>query len=264
MTDRVSPFSLEQIGTNAVRFPSGIPIPTSTDAAVDPYFKTRIPKEVQVEGVMFWPQEKATFPGLVLLHERWGLIAHIKSVATRLACEGYMVLVPNLYGRQGGMVTANAEVADALVARMKDTDVLQDINSCCEYLNTRDQIKKNIHGVIGFGVGGSLAIRFACQRKRLRAAVAFYARVTTPATVLKDLACPILYHRAGTDPSVTDEEIGLLQQAAQDSGKTIDIKTYNAAPHGFFDDRRKDIYQPDAARDAWEATVAFLGARFQA
>src|SRR5918997_992302 len=113
MTDRSPPFSIEQIGTNAVRFPSGVPIPTSTDAAVDPYFKTRIPKEVQVEGVMFWPQEKGLFPALVLL--------------------------PNLYGRQGGMVTANAEVADTLVTRIKEPDVLQDINSCCEFLNTRDQ-----------------------------------------------------------------------------------------------------------------------------
>ena len=264
MTDRSSPFSIEQIGTNAVRFPSGIPIPTATDAAVDPYFKTRVPKEVQVEGVMFWPQEKGTFPGLVLLHERWGLIAQIKSVATRLACEGYMVLVPNLYGRQGGMVTANAEVADALVARIKEPDVLQDINSCCEFLNTRDQIKKNIHGVIGFGIGGSLGIRFACQRKRLRAAVAFYAKVTTPATMLKELACPILYHRAGADPSVTDEDVGLLQQAAQDSGKPLDLKTYEGAPHAFFDDSRKDTYRPEAAQAAWDSTVAFLAARFQA
>lgn len=264
MTDRTSPFSLEQIGTNAVRFPSGIPIPTSTDAAVDPYFKTRVPKEVQVEGVMFWPQEKGMFPGLVLLHERWGLTAQIKSVATRLACEGYMVLVPNLYGRQGGMVTANAEVADALVARMKEPDVSQDINSCCEFLNTRDQSKKNIHAVIGFGIGGYLAIRFACQRKRLRGAIAFYAKIGTPSPVLKDLACPLLYHRAAEDPGVTDEEITLLQQAAADSGKSVDIKTYDGAPHAFFDDTRKETYRPEAAQAAWDSTVAFLDARFQA
>ena len=155
-------------------------------------------------------------------------------------------------------MTASAEVADALVARIKEADTLQDINSCCEFLNTRDHIKKNIHGVVGFGMGGSLALRFACQRKRLRAAVAFYAKVTTPPTVLKDLVCPILYHRAGTDPSITDEDMALLQQAAHDSGKIIDIHTYDAAPHAFFDDTRKDSYRSDAAQSAWESTVAFL------
>ncbi|MES4785190.1 MAG: hypothetical protein C4294_04545, partial [Nitrospiraceae bacterium] len=65
------------------------------------------------------------------------------------------------------------EVAEALASRIKERDLLQDINSCCEFLNTRDHVKRNVHGVIGFGLGGSLAIRFACQRKRLRAAVAF-------------------------------------------------------------------------------------------
>ncbi len=258
MLNRTSPFSPEQIGTTAVRFPSGIPIPTATDAAVDPYFKTRIPKEVQVEGTMLWPQEKGTYPGMIVLHERWGLTAQIKSIAMGLACEGYMVLIPNLYGRQGGMVTASAEVADALVARIKEADTLQDINSCCEFLNTRDHIKKNIHGVVGFGMGGSLALRFACQRKRLRAAVAFYAKVTAPPTVLKDMVCPILYHRAGADPSVTDEDMVLLEKAAHDSGKVIDIHTYDAAPHAFFDDTRKDSYRSDAAQSAWESTVAFL------
>ena len=89
---------------------------------------------------------KGTYPGMIVLHERWGLTAQIKSIAMGLACEGYMVLIPNLYGRQGGMVTASAEVADALVARIKEADTLQDINSCCEFLNTRDHIKKIFTG----------------------------------------------------------------------------------------------------------------------
>ena len=62
MLNRTSPFSPEQIGTTAVRFPSGIPIPTATDAAVDPYFKTRIPKEVQVEGTMCGRKKRARIP----------------------------------------------------------------------------------------------------------------------------------------------------------------------------------------------------------
>src|SRR5688572_6971357 len=199
MTTHAPQFSLEQIGTGASRFPSGVAIPTNSDASVDPYIRTRMSKHVQVECIQFWPQEKGTYPGLVLLHEWWGLTSQIKDLAARLACEGYAVLLPNLYIRQGGMVTVNAEVAAALMARMKESELLQDINSCCEYLNTRDQVKRNIHGVIGFGMGGSLAIRFACQRKRLRAAVSFYGKMVVPPAALKDLACPLLYHRAGAD-----------------------------------------------------------------
>jgi carboxymethylenebutenolidase len=256
-------FSPQQIGSTAVRFPSGVPIPTMSDASIDPYFKTRISKAVQVEGLLFRPQEPGAYPGIVLLHEAWGLNAQIKDVAARLAREGYAVMVPNLYGRQGGVVTANAEVAQALAARSNETDLLQDINSCCEYLNLQDRVKRNVHSVIGFDLGGSLAIRFACQRKRLRAAVAFYAKVTAAPALLKSLVCPLLYHRAAADGPVTNEEIDRLIQAGKDTGKPVDIQTYDA-PSAFCDESRKDRYRPEAARAAWHATLAFLDTCLQA
>jgi carboxymethylenebutenolidase len=204
--------------------------------------------------LQFWPQEKGTYPGLVLLHEWWGLNSQIQDLATHLPCEGYAVLLPNLYVRQGGMVTANAEVAAAPMSRIKESELLQDINSCCEFLNTRDHVKRNVHGVIGFGMGGSLAIRFACLRKRLRAAVSFYGKMVTPAAVLQDLACPLLYHRAGADDWVTAEEVEHLRQAAKDFEKSVEIRTYDGAPHAFCNETRKDTYRPEAAKLAWESS----------
>jgi len=263
MPERTTPFSAQQIGTGSFRFSSGVPIPTMMDASTDPYFRTRVPKEAQVEGIQFWPQESGKYPALVVLHEAWGLTSQIKNLAHRLACEGYAVMVPNLYGRQGGMVTANAEVAEALVSRVKEHELLQDINSSCEFLNTRDIVKRNVHGVIGFGMGGSLAIRFACQRRRLRAAVAFYATITTPPDVLKSLCCPLLYHRAGRDSSVTDEQIGLLVEVGKESGKRVDIQTYEGAPSAFCNETRQDSYDSNAARASWESTIAFLNGCFQ-
>src|SRR5215467_6892042 len=191
MTSALAPFTLQQIGTDTARFPSGAAIPTPTDAAVDPYARTRMSKDVQVEAIQFWPQEKGTYPGLVLIHEWWGLNSQIKDLGARLACEGYGVIIPNLYAQLGGMVTGNAEVAEALMGKLNEAHALQDINSCCEFLNTREFIKRNIHGVVGFGMGGTLAMKFACQRKRLRGAVSYYGRVMQPETVLKDVLCPV-------------------------------------------------------------------------
>lgn len=263
MSERIPPFTKEQIGTSAVRFPSGAPIPSITDSSVDPYAKTRMPKEIQVEGVMFWPQGKGTYPGLIVLHEAWGLNAQIKDLASRLACEGFVTLVPNLYARQGGMVTANAEVASALAERIKESDLLQDLNSCCEFLNTRDHVKRNIHGTVGFGMSALLAMKLACQRKRLRAAVIFYGKPATPLSILKDLYCPLLYHRAGADVSVSQEEIEQLRQAATEYGKRLTIQTYDGAPHAFCNETRPDSYRQEAARNAWESTVEFLNDCFK-
>ena len=73
MISTSAPFTLQQIGTGTCRFPSGIALPTITDAAVDPYIKTRPIQTVQVECIEFWPQEQGTYPVIVLLKEWWGL-----------------------------------------------------------------------------------------------------------------------------------------------------------------------------------------------
>jgi carboxymethylenebutenolidase len=265
MLKRVTPFTPEQIGFSSVRFSSKGVFDTHKDKMVDPYAQTRIPKEAQVEGVHFFPQEKGKFPAIVLLHERWGLNGQIKAVATRLACEGYVVLLPNLYGRQGGMITANAEVADTLVERMDQETVLQDINASCEWLNTNiaedellDQTRRNFHAVIGFGIGGTLAIRFACRRKRLRAAVSFYGNPPNDLDEIKNMHCPLLYHAAEKDDRVTSEELDALKKAAEEAGKNLEIISYPGTTHSFFNESKADIYHAESAEKAWEETVEFI------
>jgi carboxymethylenebutenolidase len=257
MPNRTTPFSLQQIGTGTARFPSVGAIPTISDKSVDPYFLTRMPKTAQVEAIQFWPQEKGSYPGLVVLHESWGLNVQIKELANRLSCEGYTVILPNLYTRQGGMVTANAEIAE-------ETELLQDINQCCEFLNTLDYVKRNIHGAIGFGMGGTLALKFAGQRKRLRAAVSFYGQLTPPFDFLKDMQCPLLYQWAGADDAVTEDLIGQFKKTAQELGKRVTVHKYAGAPKAFCNETRKDVYRADAAQEAWERTADFFADAFKA
>ncbi len=264
MSVRTIPFTPDQIGTNRVRFPSGAPIPTMTDMAVDPYVATRVPKETQVEGIQFWPQQKSTFGGIVLLHEGWGLNNQIKQLGLRLSCEGYAVIIPNLYNRLGGMVTANADVAEGLTARLSEPLALQDINSCCEFLNTRDYVKRNLHAVVGFGLGGTLAVRFACQRKRLRAAVSFYGRLAPSTGMLAELQSPVLYHHAEQNPAVSSEELEQFQRAMDAQGKRLDVRRYREASPGFCDETRTATYRETAAQEAWETMALFLADQLKA
>jgi carboxymethylenebutenolidase len=263
MVSTTAPFTLQQIGTGTSRFPSGIALPTITDASVDPYIRTRPIQTVQVECIEFWPQEKGTYPGIVLLHEWWGLNSQIKDLGARLACEGYGVIIPNLYARIGGMVTGNAEVAEALMGKINETLALQDINSCCEFMNTREFIKRNIHGVVGFCMGGTLAIKFACQRKRLRAAVSYYGRMIQPETALKDIFCPVLYHYPEQDPWVSAQDIERFRRLADEYKKPLDVRTYPEAPHAFSNESRPESYREGAAVEAWAATAVFLKQHLQ-
>lgn len=262
MSERAPQLRSDQIGVQAVRFHSGIPIPSVTDASVDPYTRTRVSQAPLVEALEFFPQTTERYPGIIMLHEWWGLTSHIKDAAARLACEGYTVLVPNLYSRQGGMVTANVEVAAALMEQIKEPDLMQDLMSCCEFLNTQDRVQRAVHGVVGFGMGGSLAIRFACHRRRLRAAVSFYGNMVRPPELLKDLACPLLYHHAGKGERVTEQEVEQLRRFAKDFDKRVEILTYPNAPHAFFNETRVDSYDADATAAAWNATVKFFKETF--
>jgi carboxymethylenebutenolidase len=262
-TTHAAPFTLEQIGTGTARFPSGVPIPTHTDQMVDPYFKSKMPKEHQVDCLLFWPQQAGMYPGLVLLHDRWGLTGQMKDLGARLACEGYMVIIPNLYGRLGGMVTANDDVAAALLERQNDAHVITDINSCCEYLNTLTMAKKNIHGVVGYGMGGSYALRFACHRKRLRAAVSYYGKMITPNETVKDLFAPVLYHQAGKDTWATQDDVEQLRSASATYAKRIDIHCYPNTSHAFCNEMKASAYDADSASLAWERTASFLKSCFQ-
>ena len=254
-------FTPEQIGRIAVRFPSGAPIPTAGDMATDPYAATRVPKE-QVEGLMFWPQEKAQYPAVVLLHDWWGLDAQAKDLSIRLACEGYTVLAPNVYGRQGGMVTVNAEVAEALAARVKEPEVLQDLTACCDFLNMRDHVKRNTFAVVGWGLGGWLTLAFACRRKRLRGAVSFYGKLLVDREVLGELSCPVLYHHAGRDPVVSDEEVEQFERTVSELGKQVEVRRYPDVDRGFCDPSRPVVYRGDAAGQAWQTTTTFLARCF--
>ena len=271
MPDRVTPFTADQIGYKAVRFSSKGVFETHKDQMVDPYTATRIPKEHQVQGFHYWPQTAGKFPAIVLLHDKWGLTPDSKELAVRLACEGYAVLVPNLYGRQGGMVTTSEEVADALAERIDSQTVLQDINASCEFLNANisedpmlESSLRNAHAVVGLGLGGTMAILFALKRKRLRAAIAFYGKLPDPMDSVKNLYCHLLYHAAETDDTVTAEGLEQLTSLARESGHTADVRRHPGTGNGFCDQLRPNAYNEPAARQAWDVTIAFLNTQLPA
>jgi len=269
-TENNPPFSPEQIGVGTVRFSSKGRFETHKDQMVDPYAETRIPKEIQIEGYQYAPQQNAPqqtgkFPGIIFLHDRWGLTSHTQEMAKKLAREGYVVLVPNFYNRQGGMITANAEVADALMNRLDEQLALRDINACCEYLNANlsdeaslEQTKRNAHVVVGFGMGGRLALLFATHRKHIKGAVAFGGVIDNGPDLVQHLHCPVLCHIPTMDESSDSQKMKEFQESASQAVQPVEIQTYPNTSPEFWNDNRPDRYQPDMADRAWATTVNFL------
>jgi len=205
-------------------------------------------------GFLVTPKQTGTYPGVIVIHEIWGLVDHIKDVASRFAREGYVALAVDLFD---GKVVSKLDEGRALREKFSEEKILGDLNGAFNYLKSLSNVNPNRIGSVGFCMGGGLSLLLACHNPELAAPVIFYGRNPTPVDLVKNLQCPILGNYAGADMAITESDINLLKEALSKYGKKFDIKVYPGAPHAFFNDTAQS-YRPEAAKDAWERTLAFF------
>jgi carboxymethylenebutenolidase len=196
-------------------------------------------------------------PALLLLHEWWGLTDHVKDLARRWAQEGYAVLAPDLYARQGGQATNDPHEAARLMNAVSSQRVLRDLNAATRYFKAKAFVDPLRLGVLGFSMGGTFALTQAEHNSDLRAAVAFYGK-TPPIETFRYFLCPVMYHYGAKDGWVTKQEVDRLRQGFAAQGKPGVVHVYPEADHGFFNDTRRDAYRAEDARLAWERTKQFF------
>jgi len=216
-------------------------------------FKT--PKGRDCEGSLAVPNTKGKTPGVVLVHEYWGVNAHIVSIAGRLAEVGFRVLAPDLYH---GKITADASEAGKLMQALDWHVAVDDIAGAVAHLRAHESSNGKV-GVMGFCMGGAMSFAAACNVAELAAVVPFYG---APAEKYGDYATvtsPILAHFSKRDPWAKVELAEAVQKEMQAAGKSMELFTYDA-DHAFFNDTRPEVYSPECAKLAWDRTVAFLRA----
>lgn len=196
-------------------------------------------------------------PALLVLHEWWGLNDHTKDVAQRFAKEGYIALAPDLYSRLGNKVTQDPNEAATLMSALSSQAALRDVNAAVRYFKLLDTVDPLRLGIVGFSMGGSLALTMATHNSDLKAAVVCYGKVPLIES-LDALLCPLAYHYGARDGWVTKQEVALLQQGLEKFGKTGRVFTYPDAGHAFFNDTRPEVYRSQDAQLAWQRSLAFL------
>jgi carboxymethylenebutenolidase len=207
----------------------------------------------KTEAFLAEPKAPGKHPGVILIHEIWGLVNHIKDVSMRLARQGYVVLAVDLFE---GKTLTKLEDGRKLREKLTEEKILADLNGGHAYLKNLENVNLKRTGSMGFCMGGGLSLLLACHNQEIAAAVVFYGRNPSPIDLVKDLSCPVLCSYAGADLAIMEEDINLLKDTLTKYGKTFDIKTYPNAPHGFFNDTRES-YRPEAAKDAWERVLKF-------
>lgn len=215
----------------------------------------------EVVGVLARPAAVAdALPGVVVIHEWWGLNANVEDMARRIAAEGYRVLAVDLYG---GRAASTPDEAMALMrASMAAPEAARsNLQQAFAYLAEAQGAGRV--AVLGWCFGGAMAQQAAlAQPTDWAATVIYYGRPVTDAGAWAPVQGPVLGLFGGADTSIPADSVAALDAALAAAGVEHEIVTYPGADHAFANPSG-ERYQPEAAEDAWRRTTAFLAAHLR-
>jgi carboxymethylenebutenolidase len=199
-----------------------------------------------------------TGPGVVVIQEWWGLVDHIKDVCERFANEGFVALAPDLYR---GQKTTEPDEAAKLMMAMRIDEAAKEMSGAVDAVRQRASGERV--GVIGFCMGGGLALVLATRRPDAVGAVApFYGLVPWPDAQpdYAALTAAVQGHYAGQDEFTSPEVVRQLERQLRDLGKQVEMFLYDDSEHAFFNDTRPEVYDAVASAAAWDRVLAFFRA----
>ena len=196
-----------------------------------------------------------SLPGLIVIHEWWGLNEHIRTMTRELAARGYRALAVDLYD---DAVAATPDSARALVGSVDGDAARENLRAAHAWLTERGSTRV---GSVGWCFGGGWSLRAAlAMPEELDAAVIYYGRpVTDPQQLvpLGEHGVPIQGHFGSEDGSIPVSEVEAFEEALTQAGVTCDIHVYEGAGHAFANPSGTR-YEPEAAATARERTLEFL------
>ena len=208
-----------------------------------------------IGGFLATPEKPGRYPGLIVVHEWYGLNDWVKEQTVKLASEGFVALAVDLYR---GKVAADAGEAHELSRGLPDDRAVLDLMAGIVYLTTRNDVDHTRVGTIGWCLGGGYAVQLAMHVPRLGACVVNYGALPTDPNDLQNIGAPFLGNFGADDRGITPADVQAFQKSMETIGRKVDIKIYDGAGHGFENPNNKDGYRPQAAEDAWNRTIAFL------
>jgi carboxymethylenebutenolidase len=227
--------------------------------------RVEIPGADQAVSAFLARPEEGTAPAMLVIHDIWGANDFYHDVARRLAGEGFAVLLPDFFAREGPLTEQTREAAGARRARLDQQRAVADVAGAIGWLRDHPATTGPV-GTIGFCMGGTLVFLAAAREPLPDASVAFYGFPAPQPTDLAPLVpldeadrvrSPLLALWGEQDHGVGMENVERYRAALQRAGASFEFVVYPGPGHGFltFDPAAASFV---AAQDAWGRTVAFL------
>jgi carboxymethylenebutenolidase len=208
-----------------------------------------------IAGYLALPESPGKHPGVVIIHEYWGLNDWVKEQARRLADQGYVALAVDLYR---GEVAYDPSLAHELMRGMPQDRAIRDLKAAFDFLAARPDVNKEKIGSVGWGMGGGLSLQLAIHEPSLAACVVNYGAMPTDPQEVQKILAPVLGNYGGEDRGIPVKDVRAFEDAMKGANKSFDVKIYPGAGHAFENPNNKLGYREVPAQDAWNRTLEFL------
>jgi carboxymethylenebutenolidase len=205
-------------------------------------------------GYLAAPNDPGPWPGVIVIHEAYGLNDNIRDICRRFAAQGYVALGVDLFDGRNRAVCMALMLGNWLLGKLDDPGV-KELKAALGRLAARPDVDEQRLGAIGFCMGGMYAITWACTDPRLRAIAPYYGSAPRRKEALRRL-CPVV--GSWPEKDFTSGAAATLEVALSARGVPHDLKLYPGARHSFFNDQGR-AYDVAAAADSWQRVLAFFG-----
>jgi carboxymethylenebutenolidase len=197
-------------------------------------------------------------PGVIVIQEWWGLNDQVKGVADMFAKEGFTALAPDFYGGKSAAI-GEPDKAGKLLMELQRDDAAKVARGAAAYLRAQKVVSSGKVGVIGFCMGGGLALLTAAVvPDAIGAVVDCYGVGPQQPSDLSGIRAPVLGIFGGKDGMATADVIAKLERDLSAAGTRFEKHVYPEADHAFLNEQRKDVHREADARDAWSKIMPFL------
>lgn len=206
----------------------------------------------ETNGYLVQPVRQGSFPGIIMIHEWWGLNDNIKEMAQKLASHGYIVLAVDLYE---GQIALTSEEARGLITSYDQNLGIENMNAAITYL--QENYSSESIGSIGWCFGGGQSLNLALNNQEMDATIIYYGSLVTDSENLSSINWPILGIFAEMDRGIPVDTVKSFEESLNELNIQNDIHIYPGVDHAFANPSG-ERYAPTESQDAWQKTLVFL------
>ncbi len=200
------------------------------------------------------PDGPGPHPGVVVVHEAFGLNDNTRDICERFAQEGYAALAIDLFDGRNRAVCMARMFVGGMVGNL-DYYGVPALKAALGELAGRQEVDAGRVGAVGFCLGGSIVLTWGCTDDRLKAIAPYYGMAPRPRAAIRRL-CPVV--GSWPDKDITTKAAGILETELTASDVPHDLKVYAGTKHAFFNDQLPKRYDAAASADSWQRVLAFF------